>query len=91
MVLTGGSKPELTMGFLIDSGFKALDLAGPHEVLARLEGYLAIAARAAGMVVSDRGLMRAEESFATRPPRALMVAGGWGQSDVSRIVSRFPS
>lgn len=84
MILIGSGERGFSVGFLIYPGFNALDLVGPHEVLARLDGRAVIVAEAAGMVVSEQGLkIWAEESFASCPPlRVLVVAGGPGQSDV---------
>src|SRR5262245_50090014 len=70
------------IGFIIYPRFNALDLVGPHEVLARLDVQCLIIAKQVGPVLSERGLsVIADVACATCPQLdVLIVPGGPGQS-----------
>ncbi|NUU20002.1 MAG: AraC family transcriptional regulator, partial [Streptomycetaceae bacterium] len=81
--------PERTVVFLVYPGFQALDLAGPHEVLAAVDSYRClVAALEPGPVRAESGLpMYASHGIADIDPATvdtLVVAGGNGCDTASR-------
>lgn len=78
-----------TVVFLTYPGLQSLDLAGPFEVMAHIEGYRClVAARHAGPVVSESGLsVQAAYGIGDIDPAdvdTLVVVGGGGVDEASR-------
>ena len=78
------SSGKIRIGFVIYSGFNILDLAGPYEVLSRLDSECFLVSEEVGPIPSEKGIVvKTDVSFQDCPfVDIVVVTGGPGQSDM---------
>lgn len=73
---------KIRIGFVIYSGFNVLDLAGPYEVLSRLDSECFLVSEEVGPIPSEKGIIvNSDIGFLASPSfEIVVVTGGPGQS-----------